>query len=632
MKKNKYKVLYVEDNKFDQKAFKRFIEKNNLPYDIYTADSVTACKELLETESFDIILQDFRLKDGDAFDVLKLKTDEPIVIITGLGDEETAVKSMKENAYDYIIKDTKGNYLKVLPSTIENVIKRKEIEEQLKLIRYSIDNASESTMLLSLSGEILFANQSTFMNLGYSKEKVSSMNWSEIIPEMTRDKMKDFVESIKDKKTIKFESSYFRKDGSTYPVDILANYQVFGKKEYIFVFAHDITEQKKIEEERQKIHKLESISILAGGIAHDFNNFLSGIIGNISLAILEAGENEELVKILNEAKEATSLAKNLTKQLLTFSTGGLPVIEETSISNIIKETAEFNLRGSNVKCFYTIPENIWKVQADRNQLSQVISNLIINADQAMPEGGIIRVNLTNTLIKEEDTLPLKEGKYVKITIEDNGLGIAKKHLSRVFDPYFTTKQKGSGLGLATTYSIIEKHRGYITVDSKLGSGTVFDIYLPATIEKQSSQPKSQKEKPETNSGNDNNKKGIRILLMDDEKIVRKALRKMLEKLGYSVETVTEGQETLITYKENLEAGKPFDAVILDLTVPGGMGGKETIKKLIELDPNVKALVSSGYSNDPVMAKYTDYGFKGIIIKPYDAEALSEAVNKLLEEK
>jgi two-component system, cell cycle sensor histidine kinase and response regulator CckA len=626
MKEKKYKVLYVEDNKFDQKAFKRFIDKNNLPYDIYTADSVTACKKLLETKSFDIILQDFRLKDGDAFDVLKLKTDEPVVIITGLGNEETAVKSMKENAYDYIIKDTKGNYLKVLPSTIKNVIKRKETEEQLKLIRYSIDNASESTMLLSTSGEILFANQSTFMNSGYTKEKVSSMNWSEIIPEMTRDKMKDFVESIKDKKIIKFESSYRRKDGTTFPVDVLANYQVFGKKEYIFVFVHDITEQKKIEEERQKIHKLESISILAGGIAHDFNNFLSAIIGNISLAILEAGDNEELIKILNEAKEAKNLAKNLTKQLLTFSTGGLPIIEETSIANVIKETAEFNLRGSNVKCFYTIPENIWKVQADRNQLSQVISNLIINADQAMPEGGIIKVNLTNKLIKEEDTLPLKEGKYVKITIEDNGLGIAKKHLSRIFDPYFTTKQKGSGLGLATTFSIIEKHNGYIMVDSKLGSGTTFSVYLPATTEKETKQSNSTKEE----SGSNNRKEG-KILLMDDEKIVRKALKKILETLGFKVEPVKEGKEALLKYKENLKNKQPFDVVILDLTVPGGMGGKETIKKLLEIDPNVKALVSSGYSNDPVMAKYKDYGFKGIIVKPYDASALSEAVGKLLEE-
>jgi PAS domain S-box-containing protein len=626
MKENKYKVLYVEDNKFDQKAFKRFADKNNLHYDIHTADSISECKKILETESFDIILQDFRLKDGDAFDILKLNTDEPVIIITGLGNEETAVKSMKENAYDYIIKDTKGNYLKVLPSTIENVIKRKETEEQLKLIRYSIDNASESTMLLSTSGEILFANQSTFRTLGYTKEKLSSINWSEIIPEMTREKTKDLIENLKDKKTIKFESFYRRKDGTTFPVDVLANYQVFGKKEYIFVFAHDITEQKKIEEERQKIHKLESISILAGGIAHDFNNFLSGIIGNISLAILEAGDNEELVKILYEAKEATNLAKNLTKQLLTFSTGGIPVIEETSIENIIKETAEFNLRGSNVKCFYTIPENIWKVQADKNQLSQVISNLIINADQAMPEGGIIRISLKNTLIKEENILPLKEGKYVEITIEDNGLGIAKKHLARIFDPYFTTKQKGSGLGLATTFSIIEKHNGYITVNSKLGSGTTFYVYLPATTKKETKSSNSPKEKP----GNNHKKEG-KILLMDDEKIVRKALKKILEKLGYMVEPVTEGKEALIKYEEHLKTEQPFDAVILDLTVPGGMGGKETIKKLLEIDPNVKALVSSGYSNDPVMAKYKDYGFKGIIIKPYDADALSEAIIKLLEE-
>jgi len=625
MKEKKYRILYVEDNKLDQKAFKRFIDKNKLPYDIDIANSISECKELLESKSFDIILQDFKLKDGNAFDILKLNTDEPVVIITGLGNEETAVKSMKENAYDYIIKDNAGNYLKVLPSTIENVMKRKDTEEQLKLIRYSIDNASESTMLLSLSGEILFANQSTFKDLEYAKEELPSINWSQIVSEMTKEKMKDFIKSLKEKKTIKFESSYIKKDGSTYPADILANYQIFSKKEYIFVFAHDITEQKKIEEERQKIQKLESISILAGGIAHDFNNFLSGIIGNISLAILEASDNEELVKILNEAKEATNLAKNLTKQLLTFASGGVPIIEETFISHIIEETAGFNLRGSNVKCFYTFPENIWKVQADRNQLSQVISNLIINADQAMPEGGVIRISLENTIINKETTLPLKEGKYVKLTIEDTGLGIAKKHLSRIFDPYFTTKQKGSGLGLATTFSIIEKHNGYITADSKLGAGTTFYIYLPAITTGETKQSEPSKKELR------NHKKEGRILLMDDEKIVRHALSRMLERLGYTVEPVTEGEEALAQYKEKLGTEQSFDAVILDLTVPGGMGGKETIKKLTELDPNVKALVSSGYSNDPVLANYKDYGFKGIIIKPYDSEELSKAVNKLLEE-
>jgi len=625
MEEKKCRILYVEDNKLDQKAFKRFVDKNKLPYDIDIANSISECKKLLESKSFDLILQDFKLKDGDAFDILKLNTDEPVVIITGLGNEETAVKSIKENAYDYIIKDNKGNYLKVLPSTIENVIKRKDTEEQLKLIRYSIDNASESTMLLSTSGEILFANQSSFKALEYEKEELPSINWSQIVPELTKEKMKDFIESLKEKKTIKFESFHRKKDGSTYPVDILANYQIFGKKEYIFVFAHDITEQKKIEEERQKIQKLESISILAGGIAHDFNNFLSGIIGNISLAILEARDNEELVNILNEAKEATNLAKDLTKQLLTFASGGVPVIEETSISHIIEETTEFNLRGSNVKCFYTFPKDVWKVQADRNQLSQVISNLIINADQAMPEGGVIKISLENTIIDKETTLPLKEGKYVKLTIEDKGLGIAKKHLSRIFDPYFTTKQKGSGLGLATTFSIIEKHNGYITVDSELGAGTTFYIYLPAITTGETKQSEPSKEEP-----GDQKKEG-RILLMDDEKIVRHALSRMLERLGYTVEPVTEGKEALAKYKEKLGTEQPFNAVILDLTVPGGMGGKETIKKLLELDPNVKALVSSGYSNDPILANYKKHGFKGMIIKPYDSKELSKAVSKLLEE-
>ncbi len=621
MEEKRYRILLVEDNKFDQKAFERFADKNKLPYDVKIASSIAQCKDILDSNSFDIILQDFKLKDGDAFDILKLNTDEPVVIITGLGNEEIAVKSMKENAYDYIIKDTEGNYLKLLPSTIDNVIKRKRTEEQLKLIRYSIDNASESTMLLSTSGEILFANQSFFKNLNYTEEDLSTINWSSICPEMTRKKIKDLATKIRENSSVMFESSYRRKDGSSYPVNILANYQIFGKKEYIFVFSHDITEQKKTEEERQKIQKLESIAILAGGIAHDFNNFLSGIIGNISLAILEARGNGEIIDILNEAKEATDLAKNLTRQLLTFSTGGIPVKETTSISNIIEETAEFNLRGSSVKCFYTFPKNIWKVQVDKSQLSQVISNLIINAAQAMPEGGTIRISLENMVINKETTLPLEEGKYVKITVEDKGMGIAEKHLPRIFDPYFTTKQKGSGLGLATTYSIIQKHNGYITVDSKLGSGTTFYIYLPAITQEERPKEEFEEEQP--------NKTDLKILLMDDENIIRRTLGKMLGKMCYRTELAENGEEALKKYQEALESKTPFDVVILDLTVPGGLGAKETIKKLLELDPEVKALVSSGYPNDPVISNYRNHGFKGYLIKPYSEEELSKAISKLL---
>jgi two-component system cell cycle sensor histidine kinase/response regulator CckA len=317
------------------------------------------------------------------------------------------------------------------------------------------------------------------------------------------------------------------------------------------------------------------------------------------------------------------MAKNLTRQLLTFSSGGTPIKETTSIEKIIKEMAEFSLRGSNSRCLYDIPKDIWKVQADKNQISQVISNLMINADQAMPEGGIIKIKLENVVVKEDSLIPLNAGKYIKMNITDKGLGIAEKHLPKIFDPYFTTKQKGSGLGLATTYSIIEKHNGYITVESKLGAGTTFYIYLPAT---ETQDKTKEKDSEETQS---NGLKG-RILLMDDEKIVRNALKRMLEKIGYETEFAIDGKEALEKYKKRLKIKKPFDAVILDLTIPGGMGGKETIKRMLELDPDVKAIVASGYSNDAVMANYKDYGFKGIITKPFDTNELSEAISKVIK--
>ncbi|MEO0293165.1 MAG: ATP-binding protein [candidate division WOR-3 bacterium] len=478
MEKKKYQILLVEDNKFDQLALKRFVEKNNLPYEIETASSISECKEALNSKTFDVILQDFQLKDGTAFDVLNLNLKEPVIIITGLGNEEIAVNCMKANAYDYIIKDPESNYLKLLPSIIENVIQRKKVEEQLKLIKHSIDNASESIIWLSPSGEIIFANKYSFKELGYSEKELLTTKWHNICPEFTEEKFKGFVNTLKRKGHLSFESSYRKKDGETYPVNIHVDYQIFGKKEVIFVSAHNITEQKNIEQERQKIQKLESIAILTGGIANNFEKFLKDITLNVKLAITKSGNNEELINILKEVQETVNLAKDLTKKLSTFASGGAPNKEITKISEIIKEETESNLRGSTVKLLYNFPEDIWKVSVDKNQFRQVINNLLNNAKEAMPEGGIIKINLENTTVEKDSNLPLKEGKYVKITIKDNGLGIAKKHLPRIFEPYFTTKQKGSGLGLSLVYSIIQKHDGYIGVDSKLGEGTTFYIYLP----------------------------------------------------------------------------------------------------------------------------------------------------------
>jgi two-component system cell cycle sensor histidine kinase/response regulator CckA len=334
-------------------------------------------------------------------------------------------------------------------------------------------------------------------------------------------------------------------------------------------------------------------------------------------------EGEDFHNILEEAKQASIQAKNLTRQLLTFSKGGEPIKGKVSIEDIIREAAEFSLHGSNVRCEFDFASDLWKVEVDKGQMSQVIDNLVINSNQAMPEGGKIHIKAKNITLEAENLLYLPEGKYVKITLQDEGIGVPEEYLSRIFDPYFSTKQEGSGLGLATVYSIIQRHEGYITVQSKVGDGTTFFIYLPAIEDKIS-------DKGEKKSIRRALKGEGRILIMDDEKIVRKAVGGMLRRLGYTVEVAENGEEAISKYKEAQNSENPFVTVILDLTVPGGMGGKKTIEKLLKIDPNVKAIVSSGYSTDPVMANYEKHGFKAVVAKPFDLKELNEAIKKVLE--
>ncbi|MBI5642783.1 MAG: PAS domain S-box protein [Deltaproteobacteria bacterium] len=379
----------------------------------------------------------------------------------------------------------------------------------------------------------------------------------------------------------------------------------------------DITERKKMEKELLKAQKLESIGVLAGGIAHDFNNLLLGILGNVSIAKTLLKPEDKPYDTLDEIEKAALRSKELTKQLLTFSKGGEPVKEAVSVEDLVRNCARLILHGREATCRFSIPDSLWKIDVDQGQMTQVMNNVLLNAAEAMPDGGTIEVKAENITIRGKESVPVNPGDYVKISVIDYGMGISPKVLAKIFDPFFTTKQKASGLGLAVTYSIIKKHCGCITAESTPGKGTAVHIYLP------SAGGTEQKSKPVNDdiiSG-----KG-RILVMDDEELVRDVMGEMLSMLGYEPSFAAEGKEAIELFRKARESGAPFDAVILDLTVPGGMGGKEAVKELLRIDPKLKAIVSSGYSKDPIMADFHKYGFSGVVAKPYRVSEFSRIIN------
>ena len=389
----------------------------------------------------------------------------------------------------------------------------------------------------------------------------------------------------------------------------------------VLVF-RDITEQQRLEEELLKNSKLESLGVLAGGIAHDFNNVLMAVIGNLSVAKMTSKPGSEVFTCLEQVEQAAMRARELTAQLLTFAKGGAPVKRVTALGDLLQESVPFILRGSNVRCELELAPNLRAVEVDAAQVGQVLQNLVINAMQAMPEGGVVRIQGRN-LESSADPGPVSGREpWVEISVSDQGSGIRPEHLARVFDPYFTTKQRGSGLGLTTAYSIIQKHGGALTVDSTLGKGSTFRVRLPATSRSAAPAPAAAGPPPPVAGRG-------RVLVMDDEEAVRAVVRTMLRRLGYDVQLSEDGNAAIETYMQAARNGQPFDLVLMDLTIPGGLGGKETLARLRSLDPKVRAVVSSGYSNDPVMANYRDYGFHAVLEKPYRTEQLARVLQEVL---
>jgi PAS domain S-box-containing protein len=491
--------------------------------------------------------------------------------------------------------------------------------------RTLFENAHDIIQIIRPDGKLLYVNNAWRQTFGYSEEETKNLSIFDIISPDCQNHCQDtFGKVISEEKTHYINTVFTDKNGKNVIIEgnAICTFED-GNPLYTQCIFRDITEKKKMEEELIKAQKSESIGVFAGGIAHDFNNLLQAIIGNISLAKMYINPQDKAYERLERTEKASMLAKNLTQQLLTFSKGGEHIKTVTSISEILEEATSFSLRGSKVKCQFQMAKDLLPVEVDKGQLSQVAQNLAINANQAMPDGGLLIIKAINITMSGHNVFNLPAGKYIKITFKDQGSGISKEHIAKIFDPYFSSKKTGSGLGLAISYSIIHNHGGLITADSAPGQGATFTIFLPAAHKPALSEKKSA-DHPATPKG--------RFLLLDDEEIVRDVLREMLIVLGCEADEATDGRQAIALYKKAAKKGTPYSGVIMDLTIPGGMGGKETLAKLKEIDPEVKAIVSSGYANDPTMANFREHGFCGVIPKPYKVEDLSKTLSSLFPGK
>ncbi|OLS28176.1 MAG: Sporulation kinase E [Candidatus Heimdallarchaeota archaeon LC_2] len=465
--------------------------------------------------------------------------------------------------------------------------------------------------------EFININEAFTRLTGITREMVIGKRVTEALPGIENDHT-DWIGLYGDI-AINQKSTYF--ESRSEPLDKTFLVHAYSPEKYYFVtIFSDISDRKKVEEDRLRLLKIESLSLLAGGIAHDYNNLLVGILGNVNLMQLDKNLNDNLENSLLEIEKATHRASNLTKQLLTFSKGGAPITNPESIKTIIDESISFVLRGSNSKSQITYSDKLPIVEVDAGQISQLINNIVINAVQSMPEGGTIKIEVSEINILSGSNLPLNKGKYVKIVIQDEGIGIKEEALPHIFDPYYTTKSTGSGLGLATSYSIVKRHNGYIEVESKEGKGATFTIFLPLS---------DSKETMEIEDIQFKNKFEGRVLFMDDDALIRKTMKELLKELGFTVDLVDDGEKAIDLYRKSIEENNPFSLTIMDLTVPGGLGGNEAIKQLIKIDPHIVAIVSSGYSIDPVLADFKKHGFKGRLVKPYTLNQLKKVISQCL---
>ncbi|MBC8548108.1 MAG: response regulator [Candidatus Brocadiales bacterium] len=599
----------------------------------------------------DLIILDINMPDMDGYQVMKMlqstNTNDyvPVLVITAQQDKCTRLKSLQSGAKDFLTKpyDTTETVMRIR-NMLEVRLLHNQTHDQNALLEQKIRERTKDlsdAQRIAQMGNWVWDIVSNKIHWSDEIYRIFGLNPREF--DATYDRFMDFVhpddkevvrrsvnDAIYESAPYKIEHRIVLSDGTERIVHEQAEvtFDENGKPLKMIGTVQDITDLKKREDELIKAQKLDSIGILAGGIAHDFNNYLQGIMGYILLA--QASADDGVKKLLKEAEKLIFQSKELSSGLITFSKGGDPIRKTILISQLIKDSIALAMSASRFNCQIAVPDSLWPVDADKGQLGQVFSNIIINAKQAMPDGGKIEAFAENIEVNKSELYPLKEGKYVKVVIKDRGTGISHEDIQKIFDPYFTTKKSGNGLGLSTCFSISKKHGGHIDVESEPGVGTTFYIYLPASMQISVETEESGVAKPESTGAGSTDCKG-KILVMDDEKTFRAVIREHLKLLEYDVELAEDGNAAISLYKKALEIQKPFDAVVMDLMIPGGMGGKEAVEELLKIDTDAKAIITSCYVNDTTMSEYKKFGFRSALSKPYEIADLDETLQKVISE-
>jgi two-component system cell cycle sensor histidine kinase/response regulator CckA len=625
------KILLVEDHPGSRRNLQRLIARRG--HEVTAVGSAEEAEAVLAAERFPFLILDWMLPGKSGVDLCRELRARPkgdemfILLVTARADTEDLEQALEAGANDYLTKPLDLGLLNVRISVAERQIRelternhsRAALIESAQTMTNILENTTDGFLAVDSDWKLTYVNAEAEALVGQKREELLGGLLWERFPSLVGSVFQTNYERVMaEQVAIEFEA--VDPTGKTW-YDVHA----YPSNGGVSVFFRDISERKKSETERLTTSKLESLGTLAGGIAHDLNNILTVISGNIGLAQIEApADSGSLLGFLSKAGQAAQHAAHLSSQLLTFSKGGAPLKKVVPMGDLLERSAEFALYGSNLRADFDIAVDLWKADVDSGQIEQVVNALMLNAREAMPQGGTVRVRARNIVFEENTGAPLPPGRYLKVSISDRGTGITDDLRTKIFDPYFTTKPTGTGLGLAISYSIVKKHGGLLLLESSSAEGSVFAFYLRA------SENAAVAMTDHRATGKPFHYNHQRILVMDDEEAIRELTSQLLGTLGYEVTAVPDGLEAVRIYERALRKGEHFQAVILDATVRGGLGGVATIERLRSMDPKVNAIICSGYSDEAALSEFLAFGFRGALPKPFTRSELADALQHSFE--